>query len=258
MSREKRTQGQVASVERAMAILDSFSREQPRLSLAQLSDRTGFYRSTLLRLTDSLIRFGYIQRDAGGVFSLGPAVWRLGLIYQGTVNLEKFVRPVLAELVQRTGESAALYVREGNKRLCLYRHHSSSAIRHHLDEGGELPLGKGAGSHIVRAYTETDDPAYAPIREQGYAIAMGEIDPETGGMAVPVFAAHGEFVGALGVSGFRSHFIGDNQKRFLDILIEHGKALSESLADLPPVSTTRAAVMRGTPVAAVKTARHRT
>ena len=51
----------VASVERALSILEAFSDGTSRLSLAELSVRTGFYRSTILRLTDSLRRFGYMS-----------------------------------------------------------------------------------------------------------------------------------------------------------------------------------------------------
>src|SRR5258708_25933095 len=47
--------GGVAAVERALAILDAFGPEDPRLTLAELSQRTTFYKSTILRIAQSLL-----------------------------------------------------------------------------------------------------------------------------------------------------------------------------------------------------------
>ncbi|WP_162165728.1 helix-turn-helix domain-containing protein [Roseomonas gilardii] len=60
----------VEAVERALSILDAFSNETPRLSLAEIAARTGFYPSTILRLAASLDRFGYLHRGEDGSASV--------------------------------------------------------------------------------------------------------------------------------------------------------------------------------------------
>jgi DNA-binding IclR family transcriptional regulator len=61
---------------------------------------------------------------------------------------------VLAEISRTTGETAAFYVREGDQRIVLYRVHSDRPIRHHLEEGAAMPLGRGAGGRVLTAFTD--------------------------------------------------------------------------------------------------------
>jgi DNA-binding IclR family transcriptional regulator len=196
----------VEAVERALGILDAFGDGRATLTLGELADRTGLYRSTILRLTASLERFGYVRRGVDGRFRLGPSLWRLGVLYQNAFNLADHVRPALRELVDETGETAAFYVREGDRRICLYRHHAPRLIRHHVEEGAELPLSGGAGARILTAYTGGDDAISRQVRAAGYYVSLGERDPETAAVSAPVFTQGGEFVGAIGVTGTIGRF----------------------------------------------------
>src|SRR5207247_23366 len=133
----------VEAVERALAVLNAFRADRPRMTLGELAAATGFYKSTILRLAASLERCGYLVREDNGGFRLGPAPWRLGSIYRTSFDLEKGIRPELRRLVETTGETASFYIREGRSRVCLFRHNSPQSARHHLHEGAELPLNAG-------------------------------------------------------------------------------------------------------------------
>ena len=53
----------------------------PRIRVSrsrEIADRTGLYKSTILRLCESLRKFGYIVRLGNGRFVLGGAIFRLG------------------------------------------------------------------------------------------------------------------------------------------------------------------------------------
>jgi DNA-binding IclR family transcriptional regulator len=163
----------VEAVERALSILDAFTGDRPALSLAELAARTGFYPSTILRLASSLTRFGYLRRGADSLFRLGPAPMRLGLIYRQSFNLTDYVRPALARLVERTGETAAFYVREGDKRICLYRHHTPRQIRHHVEEGTELPLDRGASASVLMAFTGGIGRLYEKVHAERLHVSIG-------------------------------------------------------------------------------------
>ena len=56
-------EGGVAAVDRALSILGAFSESDAKLSLAEISKRTGLYNSTVLRLMKSLEKFGYMYRS---------------------------------------------------------------------------------------------------------------------------------------------------------------------------------------------------
>ena len=221
--------GRVESVERALSLLDAFSDGDDRLSLAQLTHKTGLYRSTILRLAGSLQLTGYLHRDAEGFFRLGPTLWRLGSLYQRSFKLADYIRPALADLAQTTGETSAFYIREGDERIVLYRHHADRLMRHHLEEGASLPLDRGAGGRILRAYTGGSTPSDADIRSAGFYISDGERDPETAAVAAPVFTIDGTFVGALGVIGSRTRLNGDHLTWVKDVLLKQAAELSQSL-----------------------------
>jgi hypothetical protein len=111
----------VEAVERALAVLNAFRADRPRMTLGELAAATGFYKSTILRLAASLERCGYLVREDNGGFRLGPTLWRLGSIYRAGFNLGAAIRPELRRLVETTGETASFYIREGRSRVCLFR-----------------------------------------------------------------------------------------------------------------------------------------
>lgn len=196
----------VAAVDRALSILGCFDAEHDQLTLKQLAERSGLYKSTILRLAGSLEAAGYLNRLDDGVFTLGPTLWRLGSIYRNRYNFAEHVRPVLSDLAKGTSESASLYIRDGDTRVCMFRHNGPQSIRHHLDEGAQLPLDQGAPGHLIRAFTDGGGDRAADILAKGFAVSLGERDPNTAAIAVPVFDANGHFVGALAVSGLLSRF----------------------------------------------------
>lgn len=203
----------VEAVERALTVLNAFHADRPAMTLGEIASATGFYKSTILRLAGSLERLGYLVRDDGGVFRLGPALWRLGSIYRAGFDLGDAVRPELRRLVEATGETASFYVRQGQIRVCLFRHNSPQAARHHLDEGAELPLTAGASAHVLVAGSDGKGAKAKAVKARGYAISLGERDPQVAAVAVPVFDLAGAFRGALAISGLIGRFQ-EKQRRF--------------------------------------------
>jgi DNA-binding IclR family transcriptional regulator len=201
MSKDK-----VEAVERALAVLDAFHSDKTAMTLGEIASATGFYKSTILRLAGSLERLGYLVREDGGAFRLGPALWRLGSIYRAQFNLGEAVRPELRRLVEATSETASFYIRQGQSRVCLFRHNSPHAARHHLDEGAELPLTAGASAHVLVAFSDGKSAKAKAVQARGHAISLGERDPQVAAVAVPVFDLAGAFRGALAVSGLIGRF----------------------------------------------------
>ncbi len=205
----------VEAVERALAILDAFDRESPLLTLAELARRTGIYKSTLLRLAGSLQYCGFLIRDADGRFRPGPAIPRLApLAVVQTASLETRIRTSLAHLASETGETASFYIRDRDDRLCLYRHNSNHAARHHLEEGTRLPLAQGAAGRVLAAFTSGDSSEQATA----YFVSVGERDPAVAAVAVPLFSADKAFLGALSISGIRGRFDEARRLAALDCL----------------------------------------
>ncbi len=229
----------VAAVERALSILNSFSVDNPAQSLKQLAAATGFYKSTILRLSASLLRNGYLVRDAAGIYRLGPALINLGEISRRNFDIGTTVRPVLEELRDRFNESTAFYIRSGNERICLYRANADRAIHHHLQEGQRLPLEKGAAGRVLLAYAGAKGEPYAGILVRGWYASRGERDPDVGSVAVPLPASGGDIYAVLAISGLISRFDDARCEEFAAALQEQAAELSTRLdsAALGRIST---------------------
>jgi len=191
----------VAAVNRALSILDSFASDVPVLTLAQISHRTGLYKSTILRLLQSLERYGYVRRVEGGSYVLGATPTRLAALATKSLHPAELVMPVLRELVEATSESASFYVRSGDMRLCAYRVDSPRSVRDHVQVGQLIPLAKGAGGRVLRQFSGMTAVEIAKSAPEFVKFTRGERDAETAAVACPVFGAGSHLEGALSVSG---------------------------------------------------------
>lgn len=208
----------VEAVDRALKILDCFDAENAELTLTELANHTGFYKSTILRLAVSLDRYGYLVRGENGRFRLGSTAWRLGAAYRQRFNLADILRPALKLLSDTTNETASFYVKEGNSRVCLYRCEPSRSIRHSIDEGAKMPLDKGASGRVLKAYSDPASDAATKIIEDGYAISLGERDAEVAAISVPLMSKSGRLVGAISVSGLITRFSENSHSDMLTAL----------------------------------------
>jgi DNA-binding IclR family transcriptional regulator len=197
----------VAAVERALSIVAALETADQPMTLAELAVRTGFYKSTILRLLGSLIPTGYVTRLPDGSYDLGPTAFRLGVAFTRKNALGHHVVPALQELVDRGTESASFHVRQdADNRVCLFRVNSRHATLDRVEAGHSYALLRGAAGHIILAYAGSTGPRYDTIRTDGFNVSLGERDPSCAAVAAPVFGPRGMLVGVISLSGPRERF----------------------------------------------------
>ncbi len=229
-ARPRSVVGGSASVERALAVLRTFQMGDRSLSLAELAVRTGFYKSSILRLLRSLTASGFIEPSSIGGYRLGPAVFYLGSIYRSSLELGEFLPPRLQAIVDQTNETASFYVRHDNSRICLYRIKPPTRLTDDITTGLPLPLDETANSLVLKLYDPELDPSAA--RRKVEITTVTEHAGELAGLAAPVFGSGqegNELVGALALSGPKTRFDVETQIRFKSILIEEAASLSRRL-----------------------------
>lgn len=225
----------VAAVNRALSILDSFSEDASVLSLAQISKRTGLYKSTILRLLQSLEAYGYVHRHSTGAYILGPTPVRLATLATKAMHPAELVMPVLRELVQETSESGSFYVRSGNMRLCSYRVDSPRSIRDNVQVGQLLPLEKGAGGHVLMDFESFLYSGIARPASKLVRISRGERDAETAAVASPVFGVGNKLQGAISVSGPVTRFSDGEVAQMIPHLIRAARTLTITFMGDPSI-----------------------
>lgn len=226
----------VAALDRAIAILAAFTAADRSLSLAEIAARTGFYKSTILRLAGSLLRGQFLERLDDGRYRIGPANFRLGALYQRSVVAIDILLPIMRDLADTSWESVAFYVRSGDIRTCLYRIESKHPIRYTIREGDILPLGVGSGGRVLSAFSGEAGEPYETIRGAYHHLSLGERDPETAGVSAPVFGPGRALIGALTLAGPRSRvdraFLERMKKPLLEAAARATRAFGEDATAL--------------------------
>lgn len=236
--------GGVAAVDRALAILDAFAEQDRSLTLAQVALRTGYYKSTILRLAATLEKRGYLIRLAEGGWRLGPAASRLGSVYQAAFDLGDIVEPVLQQVVAETGETVAFHVREGDIRLSLYRVESPQRIRDHVRQGEHLPLEHGSGGKVLLAFSGARGAAFERIRKDMVFTSHGDRIADLSGISAPVFGFGGKLIGALTVSAPLSRLDKAAVARIEPLVLKYVAALTRALGGNPAVYPQRKKLTR--------------
>lgn len=215
----------MTSLARGLAVIRGFSQEQRRLSIAQLSQKTGIPRAAVRRVLYTLGRLGYVASDDGRQYALQPRLLNLGHAYLSSTPLVIVAQPFLDRVSEAVGdESCSLAILEGDDILYLARSVTSRIISISLNVGSRLPayatsiglvllasLAKpDLDSYLarVRIVRFTDRTPASPaalrrllddVREQGYAMADQLMEVGVVSIAVPVRDLSGRVVAGINV-----------------------------------------------------------
>lgn len=189
----------VIAVEKALALLNCFRPGEESLTLTALAQLSGYHKTTVYRLMNSLERMNYVIRRDSGVYTLGPRLLYLGKLYEQSFHLASIVQPELHALATATGESATWYVIENNQRLCLFRAEPSEGLRETRLPGTLLPLDNSAIGQVLR-YWGANEPLFKSIPELPL-FTSGIRDPHIAAFSLPVFGEGDKLLAALALTG---------------------------------------------------------
>jgi len=197
----------VGVVDKSVAILEALAGRGP-CSLAELVETTELSRPTVHRLARALEDHGLLGRDPAGRFRLGLRLLAWGTQAAAALELVELARPVLAELRDATDESAQLYVREDDRRVCVASAERRRGLRDTVPIGAALPLTAGSGGTVLLAWADeaervpgVDAARLAAVRARGWAASVGEREAGVASVSAPVLDAAGRLVAAVSVSG---------------------------------------------------------
>ncbi len=186
--------------------------------LADVQRRTALPRATAHRLLVALEAHHLVRRDGAGRFVLGFQLIRLGQAAAAAFPLAEVARPILEALRTATGESAQLYVREGDDRRCVVSLPSRHALRWTVVEGSLLPLDRGSAGRVLSG--GPDLVASVAEREAGVASVSAAVRDR------------GTLVAAVGISGPIERLSRDPGATFGDAVRDAAATLSSALGRL--------------------------
>jgi DNA-binding IclR family transcriptional regulator len=210
----------VGVLDKALTILGAL--EAGPLSLNELTEATLLPRATAHRLALALERHLLVDRDDDGRFMLGPGLVRLGrLASRGPRRtLVDAAAPVLIQLRDRTGESAQLYVRSGDTRVCLASLESLHSLRTIVTVGAILPMDRGSAAKALAPD--------ADVLRRGWAQSVEERERGVASVSAPVMV-DGGVIAAVSVSGPIERTTRQPGRRYADAVTEAARALRLAL-----------------------------
>ncbi|GAA1470782.1 IclR family transcriptional regulator [Corynebacterium felinum] len=202
-------------LDRAVLIMLTVA-EHPR-SLAELCEATQLPRATAHRLATALETHHILTRTSEGKWTIGAVLTSLGA--GSSTKLIDAATPIMAELMDTTGESVQLYQLAGATRVCIAAQEPASGLQNTVPVGTRLPLSAGSAAKIFLAYSSpalrdsilSDNPQFTQedldrARENGWAESVSEREVGLASITAPIFDAEGLFVAALSISGPAERF----------------------------------------------------
>lgn len=198
----------VGVIDKSVSVLAAL--ETGPATLATLVAATGLSRPTAHRLAAALEYHRLVTRDKEGRFVLGPWLTELAA-HTAPERLVALALPVLARLRDATGESAQLYQREGDERVCVAAAELPAGLRDTVPVGSRLPMTAGSAAQVLLAWEpENARPAaktafttatLATVRRRGWAASVSEREAGVASVSAPVRGPSGRIIAAVSVSG---------------------------------------------------------
>lgn len=185
----EQTISRVGVIDKAVSVLAAVE-HGPR-SLAGLVEATGLTRATAHRLASALEVHRLLRRDHEGRFVLGPRALALGQAAARGWPVAEAGAAALAGLRDATGESAQLYVRDGNRRVCVASLESPHGLRTIVATGALLPLERGSGGRVLNG----------EIGPDGWVVSVEEREAGVASVSAPVLDRDANVIAAVSVSG---------------------------------------------------------
>lgn len=208
---------------KGLRVIEAFSAERPRLSIAEAAEVAGLDRATTRRCLLTLSELGYAAYD-GKFFTVTPRVLRLGTGCLATMPLPRIVQPLIDTLSAEIGQSTSVSILDETEIVYVARAAQRRVMSIALMPGSRLPayctsmgrvllaaLEPGEARRVLEASTlaartertvthiEALTAEIAEVRRRGHAAIDQEVETGLRSVAVPLKTMRGKTVAALNV-----------------------------------------------------------
>jgi IclR family pca regulon transcriptional regulator len=255
---EARSNDFIQSLERGLAVLNSFSRERRTQTLSEVAELTGLTRATARRVLLTFAELGYVHQN-GRSFSLTPKVLDLGYSYLSSLQIVELAQPPMERLVEEVRESSSMSVLDGSEIVYVARVPTKRIMTISLALGSRLPayptsMGRvllaGLSDQEIDEYlTKTHLEQLTPhtitdpvvlrkvielVRTDGYIEVDQELEEGVRSIAAPITNGRGKVLAAMNISAHASRVSVETMlEEFRPRLLATARTISESAGSLP-------------------------
>lgn len=241
------------TISRTIQILRSFSREEKELSLAEFHHKLGLSKSSLQRILNTLVNYGFLEKDEKRkTYRLGNELYYLGKLVEEHSHLLTVTRPYLKAIRDRFGESVYLNIIENNERKCIALEEGKHDLMTISYIGQTSPLHAGASAKLLLAFLPADKlgqyieqtplkpitdrtivdqerllTEVKDIREKGYASSSGERVVGVCSVSAPILNRWGEVIAGISISAPMIRVTEEIYQQFIQTITEVAKQITE-------------------------------
>ena len=211
-------------LQKGLTVIECFDDENERLTSADVACRTGLSRAAARRCLLTLHKLGYANYD-GKLFSLAPRILRLGYAYFLSAPLPQLLQPFLEHLSEKVHESCSAAILEGEEIIYLARATTKRTISMGICIGMRLPAYCTSMGRVLLAslkpgealerlakmerrrltpWTRTNPEELSAIlddvRQEGYCIAVQELEVGLISISVPIYNNAGSVAAAVNIA----------------------------------------------------------
>lgn len=216
----------VNSIQKGFTVLNAFSRERPRLTLAAITAATNLDKSAAQRFVYTLHELGLLRKDEETKqYSLSPRLLEFAYAYIYSDGVIERAQPFLVEAHEKTGETVNLFVMDGVDIILVSRIPGRHVVSLNIQVGLRLPAlysatgrviaGKLPASEREALLRQTKYHAYTPhsvtdraemralvekAGKDGYSVTRSQWFSGDISVGAPIIDGAGRVVGAVSTS----------------------------------------------------------
>lgn len=255
MENENKQRKTIASVIKAIDVIEHLAQSKEELGVTEISEDLGLGVSATYHLLNTLRECGIIeQNDKSKKFKLSLKLWQIGVKAYGKNHISDIIKPFLKKLKELTGETSNLTVLDNDHIVYVAQVESDKAIKMFTKTGESAPLHCTGAGKILLAYqseekrnnildnlelkkyteytiTDKDEliTKLEEIRNKGYGFDEEERNLDVFCIGAPVFGINDEIMGCLSISGPKSRFTEENIKQWTKIIVDTAKEATNYL-----------------------------
>ncbi len=256
-----------SGLDRALAVLSFIAERSPDpVGVSTVARDLDLPKAVAHRILKELTGNRFLRFDESTKqYRLGAGALSIGLAAMRGVDVSSVARRHMRALVEATGETATLSVRQGHSRVYIDQVLSPHEIRMSISLGSVHPLFAGSSSKAILAALDDDEIAeylehvaltpitgatitsldqlredLAQTRRQGYAVSVGERQAGAASAAAAIRLASGDVFGSLSVCGPSDRIPGDRLPELGELVVRTAQAISAEIGYVPSAGSTGA------------------
>ena len=249
------------SVIKAFELLNAFTVEKNTWGVRELAQKTGYNKSTVYRILNTLSVLNVIHQNSNDKYSLGSKLFELG----NRVSIYKSIRKLSSDSIKKTAleiqETVLLSIIKDNQAFHINKADSLHGLKINTSIGSYQPIYATASGKLLFSFLDENEKeniinntkltSYTKntitsrnellkesdkIKNQGYALDIEELESGLVCIAVPIRNKNGSIIASLSASGPLSRFRMKNITKYIGILNKEIKNIEKAFYDFENLS----------------------